>query len=172
MILRSNYNKFLSTSSSLMRPRKKRFIRTDLSPRRSSFEILLISPSNLSKRDLSFCLSSSVHFTRLFFLNLIWEIFPFKFFRPLQIVFINQIQKLKFHMDRFFIISILFRNLNKVSILWDTGLYHFCNLVIGLEFTNVWKPSLRMWGQSWSASLFSMKMEPFCSSKWHSTVLL
>ena len=116
LILRSNYNKFRSTSSSLMRPIKNRFIRTDLSPRRSSFEILLISPSNFSKRDLSFCLSSSVHFTRLFFLNLILEIFPFKFFQPIQIVFTKSNPKIKISHRSIFITSILFRNLNKVSI--------------------------------------------------------
>ena len=46
-------------------------MRTDLSPLRSSFEILLISPSNFSNRLFSFCLSSSFHFVRLFFLILI-----------------------------------------------------------------------------------------------------
>ena len=46
-------------------------MRTDLSPLRSSFEILSISPPSFSNKLFSFCLSSSVHFVRLFFLSLI-----------------------------------------------------------------------------------------------------
>ena len=65
-------------------------MRTDLSPLRSSFEILLTSPSNFSNRLFSFCLSSSVHFVRLFFLSLIGVIFPLKFIQTIHISYTNQ----------------------------------------------------------------------------------
>ena len=73
------FDKFLSTSLSLIRPIKNRFMRTDLSPLRRSVEILTMSPSNSSKRFLSLSLSSVVHFVLLFFFGFIsvnlWNVF-------------------------------------------------------------------------------------------------
>ena len=88
-------------------------MRTDLSPLRSSFEILLISPSNFANRLLSFCLSSSVHFVRLFFLILISN-FSCECYVPKLHLLLYLYLKKMFHADVQFFFFRLFRYFDNV----------------------------------------------------------